>query len=509
MPVVDGKEGGKIETRLFINNEFVESIDGKKFDIFSPYSEEKVASVYEALPADVDRAVEAAEAAFPAWSEMGAIARAPFYYKLADLLDAAGPELAELESKETGKLTSQYSKSFHYSFYSSNNMLTDTVEHKMGAAALRQSAGFSQDLQGATSLNTAGHVNMVIRQPYGVCGAIVPWNVPIMAAVMKICPALISGNTLVLKSSEKSPLTALVLARLVKEAGFPPGVLNILSGYGRPCGEAIASHMKIRKVGFTGSGRTGRLIKEAAAKSNLKRVSLELGGKSPLIIFNDANLEKAIPAAALSIIYGAGQVCIASSRLYVHASIAEAFQEKLSEMMTAMTQNSAEGIDPSSPEAKHQPQVDKQQFDNVMRYLDLAKESGGKIILGGKRQTEKGYFIQPTIIRDPDHNSRVSREEIFGPVLCFNTFEDEEEVMQRANDTEYGLFASVYTQDISRALRVAKRFESGMVGVNSTSPTALAMDLPFGGWKASGDGVDLSKAALDIWTQTKTIVISL
>ncbi|KAI4730166.1 aldehyde dehydrogenase [Aureobasidium sp. EXF-10728] len=492
MPTNEQAKGqAKIETRLFINNEFVESISGRKFDVVNPYNEQVISSVYEALPEDVDRAVEAAEAALPAWSEMGAIARSAYYYKLADLLEAAGPELAELEAKETGKIAAQYQ------------------EHIFGAKILRQFAGLALDAQGGTSLATPGHLNMVIRQPYGVCGAIVPWNIPIMAVVFKMAPALVTGNTLVVKSSEKSPLTALVLARLVKQAGFPPGVFNVLSGFGNPAGAAMASHMKISKIGFTGSGRTGRLIKEAAAKSNLKRVSLELGGKSPLVVFEDADLEQAVPAAALSILYMAGQVCIASSRLYVHSSIAGVFQKKLTECIKAMSANPPEGIDPLSPEAKHSPQVDKAQFDNILRYLELAKESGGEIVLGGKKQTDKGYFIEPTVVRNPDHNSRISKEEIFGPVLCFNTFEAEEEVMQRANDTEYGLFASVYTKDLSRALRIAKKFESGMVGVNTTSPMANALDMPFGGWKASGDGVDLSKAALDIWTQMKTIYIKI
>ncbi|CAD0110819.1 unnamed protein product, partial [Aureobasidium uvarum] len=494
----EGKDEDKIETRLFINNEFVESIKGQKFDVVNPYSEEVICSVYEALPEDVDRAVEAAEAALPAWSEMGAFARSAYYYKLADLLEASGPELAELEAKETGKIAAMYRE------YDLRLSI-----HIFGAKLLRQFAGLALDLQGGTSLATPGHVNMVIRQPYGVCGAIVPWNIPVLAVVTKMAPALVTGNTLVVKSSEKSPLTALVLARLVKEAGFPPGVFNLLSGFGNPAGAAMASHLRISKIGFTGSGRTGRLIKEAAAKSNLKRVSLELGGKSPLVVFEDADLEQAVPSAAISILYMSGQVCIASSRLYVQSSIADVFQEKLTECIKAMSANPPEGINPLSPEAKHSPQVDKAQFDNILRYLELAKESGGEIVLGGKKQTDKGYFIEPTIVRNPDHNSRISKEEIFGPVLCFNTFEDEDEVMQRANDTEYGLFASVYTKDLSRALRIAKRFESGMVGVNTTSPMANALDMPFGGWKASGDGVDLSKAALDIWTQMKSIYIKI
>jgi aldehyde dehydrogenase (NAD+) len=479
------------EKRLFINGEFVPSIAGKQFDINSPYTESKVGSVYEALPEDVDKAVDAAEAAFPAWSELGAFARASFFYKLADLLEKAGPELAPLEALCIGRPVSQY------------------MEHYLGANALRQFAGLAQDGTGMTSLNTPGFVNMLIRQPYGVCGAIVPWNIPLLAAIMKICPALITGNTLVLKSSEKSPLTALVLARLIKEAGFPPGVCNILSGFGQPCGSAISSHMRIRKVGFTGSGRTGRIIKQAAAASNLKRVSLELGGKSPLIIFPDADLEKAVPVAAASIVSMAGQMCIASSRLYVHTSIAEEFKEKLSEAMKAVHAGFEAGSDPLSPTSTVWPQADKTQFDQVMRYISLAKESGGKIVLGGQRQGNQGYFVQPTIIENPSADSRVVKEEIFGPVLSFMTFDDEDKVMEQANDTEYGLYASVFTRDISRALRIAKKFESGQVAINTSSGSQLAFDMPFGGWKASGDGCDLSRHALDIWTQMKSIFIAL
>jgi aldehyde dehydrogenase (NAD+) len=478
------------ETRLFINGEFVPSIEGKRFDVYSPYTESKVGSVYEALPADVDKAVDAAEAAFPEWSEMGAFGRAPFFYKLADLLEKAGPELAHLEALCMGRPVSQY------------------MEHDMGAQRLRQFAGLAQDGAGTTSLNSQGFANILFRQPFGVCGAIVPWNIPILAAIMKICPCLITGNTLVLKSSEKTPLTALVLARLIKEAGFPPGVCNILSGYGKPTGEAIASHMRIRKVGFTGSGRTGRLIKQAAAASNLKRVSLELGGKSPLVIFPDADLEKAVPVAVRSITMFSGQACIASSRLYVHSSIASEFKEKLIVLLEEAAANPNSG-DPLSADTIFAPVADKMQFNQVMKYLDLAKESGGKIVLGGKRKGDKGYFIEPTLIDGPAHDSKVAKEEIFGPVLSFMTFEDEDEVMKRANDTEYGLYASVFTRDIQRAMRIAKKFESGQVGINTSSGSQMAFDMPFGGWKASGDGCDLSRFSLDIWTQMKSVYIAL
>lgn len=290
---------------------------------------------------------------------------------------------------------------------------------------------------------------------------------------MKIAPSLITGNTLVLKSSEKAPLTSLAIARYAHEVGIPAGVLNILSGYGRPCGEAIAKHMEIRKISFTGSAIAGRAVKKAAAESNLKNVTLELGGKSPLIIFEDAELEKAIPAAAYSILANSGQVCVASSRVYVHEKIAPKFIEG---MKAAMTQMGA-SADPLAEGTMRGPQVDKLQFDRVMGFLSLAKQEGLDVQMGGGSEGKSGYFIQPTIIANAPEESRVMKEEIFGPVVCINTFTDEKDVLDRANDTEYGLYSSLFTRDVSRALRVAKRLEAGTVGVNCTSPM-MAFDMP-------------------------------
>lgn len=325
-----------------------------------------------------------------------------------------------------------------------------------------------------------------------------------MTAINKIGPALITGNTLVLKSSEKAPLSLLVVAQCCKEIGLPKGVFNLLNGYGRPCGEALAKHMDVRKLSFTGSQLTGRAIKKAAAESNLKNVTLELGGKSPLIIFDDADLERAVPAAAVSILMNSGQACIASSRIYVHQNIADAFTEK---MKTAMTQM-GKSDDPLGNNTLRGPQADKLQFNRVMDFLNYAKDQKMDITLGGGRETEKGFYIAPTIISGASEDSRVMKEEIFGPVVCINTFTDEEEVMKRANDTEFGLYASVFTKDISRALRVAKKFESGQVGVNCTSPTT-AFDMPFGGWKGSGDGREFSKYATEYWTELKSVYIAL
>lgn len=322
--------------------------------------------------------------------------------------------------------------------------------------------------------------------------------------INKVGPALATGNTLVLKSSEKSPLSSLLIGRLAQEIGLPKGVLNILSGYGRPCGEAIAKHMDIRKVSFTGSVIAGRAVKKAAAESNLKNVTLELGGKSPLVIFEDADLAKAVPSAAFSILANSGQACIASSRVYVHANIADKFMEA---MKTAMVQMGVSG-DSTVAGTRRGPQADKIQFDRVMSYLAYAKEQKLDMPIGGGREGTTGYFIEPTIIANAPEDSKVMKEEIFGPVVCINTFTDEEEVLKRANDTEYGLYASVFTKDISRALRVAKMLEAGSVGVNCTSPT-MAIDMPFGGFKQSGDGRELSRYSTDYWTELKSVFISL
>ncbi|PWY75215.1 aldehyde dehydrogenase [Aspergillus sclerotioniger CBS 115572] len=475
-----------IENRLYINGEFVPSQSGAQFDLYNPATEAHSASVYEAGPEDVDLAVAAAKAAFPAWSELGALQRAHYLEKWADNMEKCMPEMYYLDAICMGKPV-------NHDFFGS---LVPIITRTFAAKAL--------DITGDSSLNTPDFMNITLRQPYGVCGAIIPWNGPVPTMIMKVGAALITGNTIVVKTSEKAPLSCLVAARCAHEAGIPPGVLNILSGHGQPCGEAIARHMDIRKISFTGSTATGRAIQRMAAESNLKSVTLELGGKSPLVIWDDADLSKAVPAAARSILANTGQVCIASSRIYVHSSIASQFLSLLTATMTSL---GASG-DPLDPTTTRGPQADAAQFARVQSYLQLARDENIPIHLGGNPEPKPGFFIQPTILTDVPESSKLLKEEIFGPVVIVNTFTDEDDVMARANDTEYGLYASVYTRDLSRAMRAAKRFEAGSVCINCTGPT-MALDMPFGGWKASGQGRELSRYATDYWTELKSVFIAL
>ncbi|KAK5939864.1 hypothetical protein PMZ80_008246 [Knufia obscura] len=432
-----------IEGRLFINGEFVESKAGKTFDITNPATEKKSASVYEAGVEDVDAAVAAAKAAFPAWAELSAGDRGDYLFKLADALEKRLDEMAYLDAISMGAPA-------HTSFL-----------NPMALTALRYFAGRAWDTHGDSSLNTPGFVNITLRQPFGVTAGITPWNVPVAMVLFKMAPALITGNTIVIKTSEKSPLAPLIVAKCCQEIGLPKGVFNLINGFGRPTGEALAKHMDVRKISFTGSTLAGRAIKKAAAESNLKNVTLELGGKSPLVIFPDADLSKAVPAAAMSILMNSGQACIASSRVYVHADIADKFTEGMKNAMQEMGKSD----DPlTSTTAMRGPQVDKLQFNRIMDFFAYAKEKNLDITIGGDRERDQGFYIAPTIISNAPEDSRVMKEEIFGPVVCINTFTDEDEVLKRANDTEYGLYASLFTRDISRALRVAKKMEAGSVG---------------------------------------------
>lgn len=471
------------ENRLFINGKFVDSSDGGRFDLISPTTNEKFAEVAEATVEDANAAVAAAKAAFPAWSALSPSERGKYFKKLAALIMESHDELAEIEALSMGRPVSLYFESF---------MAADVLNHYA-------EAGWKN--LGTSSLNTPGFVNMTLRQPFGVVGAIIPWNVPVLFLISKSAPALMAGNTVVVKSSEKAPLTSAKVATLVEKAGFPPGVFNIISGHGHISGNVLSHHMDVRVISFTGSGRTGRLIQQAAAKSNLKNVVLELGGKSPAIIFPDANLERAVQETKHSIQWNSGQVCMANSRIYVHESIAPQFIE--------LFQKSFAGIksgDPLLPDTNHGPQADEIQYKQIQAYIEEGKKAG-KMIMGAEpSKHENGFFVQPTIFLETPEDSKVMKEEIFGPVVNINTFKDEDEVVAKANDTEYGLYAAVYTKDVNRALRMAKKLDSGSVGVNCTSPTG-ARDMPFGGYKASGIGREGYTVSMDNYLEVKSVFI--
>ncbi|KAH8814892.1 aldehyde dehydrogenase [Xylogone sp. PMI_703] len=473
-----------IETRLFINGEFVEAENGKTFSLISPATLKPVAEVHEASERDTDRAVAAAKAAQPAWAALSASERGACLKKLAALVRENMDELAVLEALSMGRPVGQYFDA--YSF-------VDTFNHY-------SEAGY--DVQGTTSLGTPGIVAMTLRQPYGVVAGIIPWNAPLIFFANKVAPALITGNTVVLKSSEKAPLTSAKVATLINEAGFPPGVLNVITGFGGVSGSILSSHMDVRALSFTGSTRTGRLIQQAAARSNLKAVYLELGGKSPAIIFEDADIEKAVHDTQFSIQWNSGQVCMANSRIYVQDTIFQKFVTLFKEKFGSVSIG-----DPTQKEVNHGPQADKQQHDAVLKYIEIGKKDG-KLELGGTVPSgENGYFITPTIFTETPEHSQIMREEVFGPVVNINMFHSEEEVLAKANNTEYGLYASVYTKNIDRALRCAKAMEAGTIGVNLTSPTTVK-DMPFGGYKGSGVGREGKPFySLDNFLETKAVLI--
>lgn len=355
---------------------------------------------------------------------------------------------------------------------------------------------------GTSSLNTPGFVNMSLRQPFGVCAAIIPWNSPLVFFSKKLAPALAAGNTVVLKTSEKAPTSCERVSRMLNEAGFPPGIVNVVHGHGAVAGGALSSHMGVRALSFTGSVRTGRLIQRAAADSNFKRLIFELGGKSPAVVFDDADLDRAARETQHSAMWHSGQTCMANSRIYVQRSAAERFVARFGELARARKLG-----DPAQKETESGPQADRSQYETVASYVEEGKKTGQLLEPGTAAPADKGgLFVAPTIFLQQPEDSRIMKEEVFGPVVCINTFETEEEAMRLANDTEYGLYAAVYTSDLDRAMRCAKALESGMVGVNCTSPTG-AWDMPFGGYKTSGVGRESLLASLEDWLEQKAVYI--
>jgi betaine-aldehyde dehydrogenase len=477
--------------QLFIDGQFVDSESGKTFTSPNPATGETFAEVAEGDKADVDKAVAAARKAYEGkWSKMSARDRGRLLYKLSQLIERDAAQLAELETRDNGKPIKE----------STYIDLPGVVEN------FEYFAGWATKIEGETIPVPGQMFNYTLREPLGVCGQIIPWNFPLLMAAWKLAPALAAGNTVVLKPAEQTPVTALELAKLIQEAGFPEGVVNIVTGYGETAGAALASHPGIDKIAFTGSSEVGKIIARAAAE-NLTKVSLELGGKAPNVIFADADMDQAVNGAMMGIFFNQGQVCCAGSRIFV--------EEKAKDEFLARFKEKAERVkvgDPMDKATGMGPQVSAEQLNRIKGYVDIAREEGATVFSGGgspelAEEFKNGYFFQPTIFSEVDNKMRVAQEEIFGPVSSVITFKDDDELIQKANDTIYGLSAGIWTQNITRAHRFAKAIKAGVVWINTYNMMNAAS--PFGGYKQSGYGREMGKGALDLYTQVKSVWVDL
>ncbi|KAF2741975.1 aldehyde dehydrogenase-like protein [Sporormia fimetaria CBS 119925] len=476
---------------LFINNEFVKAQSGQTIASINPSDESEITSVHAAGPEDVNAAVSAARKAFedPSWRDIDTNARADLLYKFAELIEKHRETLATIETWDNGK---PYSVSY-------NDDLAEVI------STIKYYAGYANKIHGQVIDTSPAKLAYTVRQPLGVCGQIIPWNFPLAMAAWKLGPALCTGNTIVMKAAEQTPLSILYLATLVKEAGFPPGVVNILNGEGRVAGAALAKHEGVDKIAFTGSTATGKEIMKMAAV-NMKNITLETGGKSPLLVFEDADLDQAVKWAHVGIMYNQGQVCTATSRILVHESVYDKF---VSEFKKYVSQVSVVG-DPFSDSTFQGPQVTKAQYERVLSYIEAGKADGAELVHGGQPHKDvngKGFFIAPTIFTNVKDDMRIYREEVFGPFVVISSFKTEEEAIERANDTTYGLGAALFTENITRGHRVARRIEAGMVWINSSNDSDVR--IPFGGVKQSGIGRELGEAGLEAYTNVKAIHVNL
>ena len=478
--------------RLLIDGEWVEAASGETFATFNPATEETLAEVAYGRAEDIERAVRAARRAFAddsPWRRMNASDRGRLIWRIADLIEEHGDELAMLETLDNGK---PYG-------------VARVADVPLSADLFRYMAGWPTKIEGNTvpisALPAPGeYLAYTLREPVGVVGQIIPWNFPLLMAAWKLGPALACGCTVVLKPAEQTPLSALRLGELLLEAGLPAGVVNIVTGFG-DAGAALAAHHDVDKVAFTGSTEVGRLIVQAAA-GNLKKVSLELGGKSPNVVYADADLEAAIPGAANGIFFNHGQCCNAGSRLYVQKPIFDDVVSGVSEIAKSI--KVAPGTE---PDAQMGPLISDEQFEKVLGYLQSGREQGAEAVIGGARSGHRGYFVQPTVLTNTSPEMKVVREEIFGPVVCAIPFDSPDEIIAPANDTNYGLAAGVFTRDISKAHRTAKRLRAGTVWINTYHVFDAAM--PFGGYKESGWGREMGHAVLNNYLETKAVVTAL
>jgi len=474
-------------TGLFINNEWVEGVDKKTFEVINPATEEVITSVCEGTEKDVDLAVQAARKAFDTTWGMNVAPgeRAKLLFKLAEIAEKNAELLAAVESLDNGKSIS-------------------LARGDVGAvvACIRYYGGWADKVEGKTLDIDPNMLHYTRQEPIGVCGQIIPWNFPLLMFAWKIGPALATGNSLILKSAEQTPLSALVMTQFIKEAGFPAGAFNLISGFGKTAGAAISRHMDIDKVAFTGSTLVGRTIMKEAAGSNLKKVTLELGGKSPNIVFNDADIDQAIEWVNFGIYYNHGQCCCAGTRIFVQDGIYDKF-------LAAFKERTAKNVvgDPFNEKTFQGPQVSQLQFDRIMGYIKAGKDEGATVETGGGRHGDKGYFIQPTIFSNVTQDMTIVKEEIFGPVCTISKFTDEADVISKGNSTTYGLAAAVHTTNINTAIRVSNALKAGTVWVNCYNK--LHHQMPFGGYKESGIGRELGEAALANYTQNKSVAIQI
>ena len=473
-------------TKLFINGEWTNSSDGATFDTHNPATGETIAKVAHATKEDVDRAVKSARKALEkgAWGKMDACDRGKLMFKLADLIEANSEELARLEALNCGKT------------------ITDSRGDVGGMLnGLRYYAGWADKIEGKTVPVRGSFLSYTLRQPVGVVGQIIPWNFPLLMAAWKWGPALACGNTIVMKAAEQTPLSVLRVCELVQEAGFPPGVINLLNGMGETTGDAMVTHPDIDKIAFTGHVDTAKLITKRAADT-LKRTTFELGGKSPNVVFADCDMDQAVAGAFHAIYFHGGQCCTAGSRLFIEEKIKDEFVSRLAEK--AKGRRVGNQLDEKTEQG---PQVSQEQLDKILGYVELGQQQGAKLVAGGKRVGDKGFFVEPTIFDNVTDDMAIAKDEIFGPVVSVLSFKDADDMIERANTTQYGLAAAVWTKNIDKAHWYAKNVKAGTVWVNCYH--IVDVTTPFGGFKMSGQGRENGEAALEHYTETKTVTIAL